>query len=125
MTVANQLERGTAIAQGAYFVVTGVWPMLSLRTFELVTGPKVDGWLVKTVGLLVTAVGGPLLFGACSGRLPLELRLVAVGSATGLALVDIMYVQRRRIAPVYLLDALAQAVFLAGWCAGWVRTRAS
>jgi hypothetical protein len=45
-----------ALAQGAYYLLTGVWPLLSLRTFELVTGPKTDDWLVRTVGVLVLAV---------------------------------------------------------------------
>jgi len=29
----------------------GVWPLVSLRTFEGVTRPKVDSWLVKSVGV--------------------------------------------------------------------------
>ncbi len=36
--------------QGLYYTVSGLWPLISLRTFTLVTGPKVDLWLVKTVG---------------------------------------------------------------------------
>ena len=49
------------VVQGVYFLLTGVWPLLSIRTFEAVTGPKVDRWLVKTVGLLVAVIGASLL----------------------------------------------------------------
>jgi hypothetical protein len=41
-------EQAASLAQGAYHLVTGVWPLVSMRTFASVTGPKVDKWLVKT-----------------------------------------------------------------------------
>ena len=28
--------------QGAYFLVTGVWPLVSIRSFQAVTGKKTD-----------------------------------------------------------------------------------
>jgi hypothetical protein len=45
-----------AIGQGAYFVATGVWPLVHIRWFEAVTGPKVDKWLVGTVAAGLGAV---------------------------------------------------------------------
>jgi hypothetical protein len=43
-----------ARAHGAFNVVSGLWPLLHLPSFELVSGPKVDRWLVRTVaGLLL------------------------------------------------------------------------
>ena len=47
-----------AIAQGAYFLGTGVWPLVLMPSFESVTGPKVDKWLVRTVGVLRLGVRG-------------------------------------------------------------------
>ena len=47
--------------------------------------------------------------------MPSELRSVARLSAAGLGLVDVWFVARRRISPVYLLDAGAEALILAGW----------
>ncbi len=49
--------------QGIYFA-TGLWPILNMRSFEVVTGPKRDKSLVKTVGALITAIGSTLLFSA-------------------------------------------------------------
>ncbi len=46
-----------ASLQGIYYVATGLWPILNMRSFEMVTGPKRDKWLVKTVGALITAIG--------------------------------------------------------------------
>src|SRR5438067_11801258 len=62
MTTGRQeATRSVAIAQGAYFVATGIWPLLHMPSFEAVTGPKVDKWLVRTVGVLVSVVGGVLV----------------------------------------------------------------
>lgn len=42
--------RTLAIIHAAYFVLTGLWPILNIRSFLRVTGPKSDLWLVKTWG---------------------------------------------------------------------------
>jgi hypothetical protein len=98
-----------------YFVVTGLWPFVSMRTFELVTGPKVDKWLVKTVGALVTVIGGALLLDA---RRPSPGTTAAgVGSAIALGGVDVVFSARGRISKVYLLDALVEAALVALWLA--------
>jgi hypothetical protein len=102
------------VAQGAYYLATGVAPFASRRGFEAVTGPKREWWLVQTVGVLVTVVGGVLLSAAVRRRVTPEVEALAAGCAAGLAAVDVVYVARGRIAPSYLLDAAAQGVLLAG-----------
>lgn len=108
-------ESRLAFIQGIYYAVTGIWPILSMRTFLAVTGPKTDLWLVKTVGVLVAVIGAVL---ACAGRqqrVTPEIRLLAVGSAAGLAGIDVFYVLRRRISPVYLLDAALELSLVSAW----------
>ena len=46
-----------ALLQGIFYVATGVWPLIDIVSFQVVTGPKTDLWLVKTVGVLVTVIG--------------------------------------------------------------------
>ncbi|HEX8821509.1 MAG TPA: hypothetical protein VF794_16410 [Archangium sp.] len=104
-----------AVAQGVFYVGTGVWPLVHLRSFEAVTGPKREGWLVKTVGALIAVVGGTLLSAGLRRRVGPELMLLAAGSAASLAAVDLRY-SPQRISPVYLLDAFAEGVLLTGWC---------
>lgn len=108
-----------ALTQGGYYLLTGVWPLLSMRTFEAVTGRKRDRWLVKTVGVLVSVIGWVLLRGGLRRQLPSDLPLLATGSALGLAGIDAVYVARGRISPVYLLDAAAELLLALGWA--WAR----
>jgi uncharacterized membrane protein AbrB (regulator of aidB expression) len=105
--------RRSLLAQGVYYLGTGVAPFISRRAFEAVTGPKQEWWLVETVGVLVTAVGGGVAAAAARDRVTPEITAIAAGCAGGLAAVDIVYVARRRISPAYLADAAAQIALLA------------
>ena len=58
---ATRLFTYLSLAQGSYYVVTALWAVFSVDTFQRVTGPKTDVWLVKTVGVLVAAIGGALI----------------------------------------------------------------
>jgi hypothetical protein len=110
--------------QGGYFLLTGVWPLVSIETFQWVSGRKTDHlstgleadhWLVMAVGVLVTAVAVTLLFAAWRRRFPPEVVVLAIGSAAALATIDIVYVGRQTIAPIYMLDAGFEFVLIAGW----------
>jgi hypothetical protein len=109
-------QRDVAAIQALLYVSTGIWPLVHRRSFERVTGRKVDFWLAETVGAMVTAIGFGLAEAVVRGRpIPRELRTVGVVSAIGLATIDTVYVRRRRIAPVYLADAAAETALVVGW----------
>ena len=99
--------------QGAYYVLTGMWPLVSMRTFEAVTGPKVDDWLVHMVGLLAAVIGAVLLAASRSGRLTHEILALSAGAAAGFAAIDLRYGVVGRISPIYLADAAVELAFLA------------
>ncbi len=96
--------------QGAYFVVTGIWPVLNMASFITATGPKQDTWLVEMVGLLSASIGLTYLVASLrKQRLPLVL-----GYATSVSflVMDITYVASQVINRIYLLDAAIQCLFL-------------
>lgn len=115
--------RLAALGQGAYYLLTGVWPLLHMRSFIAVTGPKRDVWLVRTVGALIAVIGGTLLLGARRQDPRGETRALAVGSAAALTAVDVTYVARGTIAPIYLLDAVAELLLIGAWGSSTVRRR--
>ena len=109
---------------GGFYVVTGVWPLVSMRSFEAVSGPKTDRWLVKTVGVLITAIGGVLVLAGRRDRVTPEVALLGAAAAAGLASIDVVYVAKGRISPVYLLDAAAETALITAWVnAGRDQTR--
>jgi hypothetical protein len=108
-------ERTLAIGQGAYFAATGVWPLVDMDSFERVTGPKVDKWLVRTVGVLVAAIGATLVSAGVRRSVTGEVAGLAVGSAMGLAAIDVFYATKGRISKIYLADALVEGLLTAAW----------
>ncbi|HYO08680.1 MAG TPA: hypothetical protein VER17_06875 [Tepidisphaeraceae bacterium] len=108
-----------AYAQAGYFVVTGVWPLVHMRSFMAVTGPKMDRWLVRTVGVLVTVIGGVIAMGAYRRDLDPQVFTLAVASAAGLAAVDVTYVAKRVLEKIYLLDAAAEVAIVLAWLVLW------
>jgi hypothetical protein len=110
-----------AIIQAVYFLITGVWPIVHLRSFMAVTGPKVDYWLVKTVGVLVAVIA--LVMGMAAvrgeGRISVEIFTLAVAGAAALGAVDVIYVVKRVIPKIYLVDAVAEAILIAAWLVLW------
>ncbi len=114
-----------AKVEGWFYVVSGLWPVFNIRSFEWVTGPKVDRWLVKTVGLLLTAIGGVQIAAARRDDVPPEMAILGVGAPLALLLIDLTYVAKRRISKVYLLDALAQLGLIGLWGAAFSAARDS
>jgi hypothetical protein len=105
-----------AIAHGAFDVVTGAWPLLSLKTFEAITGPKPEGWLVKTTGTLIAGIGSVLALAGIRKRVTPEITTLAIVTSAGLTAIDLYYAGlRRRISPVYLLDAIVELGIIGAW----------
>ncbi len=106
----KQLIGSLFLFQGAYFVITGIWPVLNMESFMMATGPKQDTWLVQMVGLLATSIGLTFLVSALRKRhLPI---LLAYTVSLSFLTMDIVYVANEVIGRIYLLDAAIQFLFL-------------
>lgn len=113
-----------SLFQWGYYLVTGIWPIYSRRTFEDVTGPKVDFWLVRTFGALITVVGVVLALAGARRRVTAETALLGIGSALSLGAADTIYASKGRIRPVYGVESIAEFGLVAVWLAGlWVDSR--
>jgi hypothetical protein len=123
---ASAWVTGLLWVQGLFYLLTGVWPLVSIETFLMVTGPKTDHlqspapsqadhWLVMTAGVLITAIGAGLLTAAWRREGSAAVAVLAIGAAAGLTAIDVIYVYRQVIAPVYLADAAAEVVLIAAW----------
>jgi hypothetical protein len=85
MAVSREL---VAKAQGAFNVAGGMWPLLSMRSFEAVYGPKVDKWLQRTVAGLLVTTGVTQLLSRTDAELNTARRL-GIGTAATLAASDL------------------------------------
>jgi hypothetical protein len=99
-------------AQGAYFVITGLWPVVHMPSFEAITGPKVEDWLVKMVGLLAVVIGATLSLAVRTRNQSFEILVLAIGSALAFTAIDVWYSLAGRISPIYLADAAVEAIIV-------------
>jgi hypothetical protein len=109
-----------AHAQGVSTVLGGAWPLLSIRTFEAVFGPKEDRWLVYTVSGLLVTNGLTQVLAARADAVPAA-RSLGYGTAGTLLAIDLVFVPAGRIRWTYLIDA----AFEAAWIGLWRRARRS
>jgi hypothetical protein len=111
--------RVLAGAHAGYLLATGVWPLVSRRTFEHVTGRKRDFWLVRVVGGLVAVTGLSLAIAVVRGRRSPETQAVAAGSAVVFSIADVWAgLNQSRL---YFADVPAQALFAPAWFVPWDR----
>ena len=104
-----------ALVQGIYFLVFGIWPLLHMKSFLAVTGPKTDLWLVKTVGLILAVIGAVLIIAQVNAEIYTSIAILAIGSALSLAVIELIYVAKRLISPIYLADAFVELILIGWW----------
>jgi hypothetical protein len=99
--------------QSVYYILTGASPIVSMRFFELLTGPKTDLWLVKTVGLLAVVIGITIGLAARRRSATVETIVLSVLSAVAFASIDIVYALLGTISRIYLADAVLEIAIVA------------
>jgi hypothetical protein len=80
---------------------------------------KSDRWLVRTVAGLLVTNGVVQLATPHSPGETRQARRLGIGTAATLAAIDLTYVPKGRISPVYLVDAAVEM----GWIWAWSRSR--
>jgi hypothetical protein len=108
-----QVARGVSALHATYLVATGVWPIVHRRSFERVTGPKTDFWLVRTVGGLAMLCGVTLLYRAVRGGATADAKILAGGQAAVFVAADVY--ASARVSRVYLWDIVVQSALLPSW----------
>lgn len=110
-TVMHSKGLGTVfLAQGLYFIVTGIWPLLNMASFITATGPKQDTWLVEMVGLLSASIGLTFIVSSLRRR-PLPV-LLGYAVAISFLAMDVIYVASGEMSRIYLVDAGIQGAFI-------------
>jgi hypothetical protein len=113
--MSSPTPNAAPLTQGIFYVVSGLWPIIHLRSFERVTGRKTDRWLAQTMGGVIASIGVALIVGAFEKPPSRALQWLGIGSALALGAADTLFATRGRISKVYLADAAAEGAAIAGW----------
>jgi len=103
-------QKSVSLFQAVYYLATGIWPVAHIQSFVEVSGPKVDLWLVKMVGLLTVSIGLTLFYAAFSH--PRTALLLGIVSAMSYCFIDIYYSLNKVIPHIYLADAIIEAIII-------------
>ena len=101
--------------QGLYTLLTALWGLLDIDSFMVVTGPKTDIWLVKTVSVLLVAIAICMLSALFVSGRSLPVIILAALCNIGLASIDFYYALHGVISNIYMLDGIAEIILLIGW----------
>jgi hypothetical protein len=112
--MVRPIER-VSILQGLYYVLTSLWALADIQSFVAVTGPKTDIWLVRTVAVLILAIGIALLTAGFRRSVGPDTMVLALATALGLAAIEGYYSGRGRISALYGADAILQLLFAWAW----------
>jgi hypothetical protein len=105
---------------GGYYIVTGLWPLLSIVTFQMFTGVKKDTWLVRMVGLLALSIGVTLAYsGLFVVTVHPEVIVLSLLSSLSFILIDVIYVMNKTIPKIYLGDAAVEIFFFLYFLVMW------
>jgi len=107
------------LAQGIYYLLRGLWSLLHLGAVETLTETRHDLWLSQEVGALVLVIGAALCLAAYRRQGSPELMVIALGSALGMGVIELIFILHHRISALYLLDVIIQFSLVAFWVYGW------
>lgn len=109
------MVRGLALIQGAYFVGTGLWPLVHFSSFAFFTGVDGPAWSFRAIGLLIACIGVALLVSGRKSDFGATARALGATSAFALAAIDAQLIGEGVIGRLNLLDVLLQLGFAAAW----------
>lgn len=107
----------TLILQCCYYFITGIWPLADMHTFETVTGPKTDDWIVKAFGAQILAVSIFLILAIYRNRLRTA-GIIGILTASAIGIIETVFALKGSIHSVYLVDALIELMFISGTLSG-------
>lgn len=94
-------------AQGWYYLIGGLWPLIHWRSFTAVAGPKPDRFQTEVTAALFAAIGAALIVDENA----LSRDVLSVGSAIACIGVDRRFDEDIR--PIFRVDAALNLLFLA------------
>jgi hypothetical protein len=101
--------------RGGYTFLTALWGLVDIDSFMVITGPKTDIWLVKTVTVLLLPISLCFFYALFFKT---DERLISIlGMLTSLALacIDFYYTANKTIRWVYAVDGVLEMIFCIAW----------
>jgi len=119
----GRAQSTVASAQGACYLIMGLWPLTHMESFELFTGPKHNAALMQVTGGLLTVIGIILLLGSLQRAVSSTTAFLGAGIAAVLAILATSFVATGNMPAIYLWDVALETGFVAWWVVARLASR--
>ncbi len=99
-------------AQGAYYIASGLWPVVAVDHYMRATGQESHAAVAQVLGGVVAGIGVALVAGLVPPR---ARKWVGAGTAIALGAGGAYFAVRGKGLPVNLTDAAVQLAFAVSW----------
>ena len=107
----DRWRRWVLAAQGIYYIVTGLWPLLHFSSFASVVAFRVNPFQAHVFAALIIVIGGSLLEATRReppGPFP---TMLGIGVASAIALVSLVWLPRLGVASLLWADLAVEVAF--------------
>ena len=100
--------------QGMYIFLTALWALVDIKSFMIITGPKTDIWLVKTVAVSLISISLFFILSSAKSEDP-AVSFAAFVFSFGFGYLDFFYSMNNTIRWVYAIDGIIESLFGLLW----------
>lgn len=105
----NNLLTINLFIHGLFYIVTGIWSVVHLRSFMDFTDNYADPFKTQVNGALFSILGSYFLYSSLTNINPITI-ITAVASALTVSLFDFVYLIRNETTKIFFLDALIEGL---------------
>lgn len=115
------MSRAVAFVQGGYYVLTGLWPLISKTTYPGLTEAASDQWMVRLTASLTATIGLSLIVSGWTREVGRSTVFTGMLAGHMYMLLDLGYPTRAWFLNGW--DMPINALFLTGWMAAKILER--
>lgn len=107
----DRWRRRALLAQGAYYVVTGVWPLLHFSSYSRAVAIHTLPFQAHVFGAVMIVIGGYLIEAARHGPPEGAPTLLGIAVAAAIAVISLFWLTATPVLSVLWLDLVAETAF--------------
>ncbi len=109
----DRWRRWVMLAQGAYYVITGLWPLVHFPSFAEVVGQQINPFQAQAFGAVIIVVGAALIEAARREPPGAYPTMLGTAVASAIAIVSLFWLPRSATSSGLWLDFIVEVAIAA------------
>ncbi len=107
----DRVRRWLLIAQGSYYLLTGLWPLVHFASFAQAVALRINAFQAQSFGAVLIVIGACLIEAARRGPPDAFATLLGAAVAAAIAVVDLVWLPRLGVSSGLWIDLLIEVAF--------------